>query len=136
MNSSTDFAMVMILIMPHVCRQPTTAQTPTTKRTDRKTAQPAAQPKRETPRTTSPQMTKKDPPSVIQPTLGRIPFETGSIGLSTDTKFKTMELPDGRRTPGFENVQRKDSAYFGLSLSVPTDKQSIFPLPPLFGRPD
>lgn len=27
MNSGTDFAMVMILIMPHVCRQPTTAQT-------------------------------------------------------------------------------------------------------------
>ena len=116
-------------------RQPAAVQTPATKRTDRKAAQPAAQPKRDTPRTALPRVTEKDPPQVIQPTLGRIPFETGSIGFSTDTKFKTLEMPDGRRTPGFENVQRRDSSYFGLSLSVPTDKTSI-PLPPLFARPD
>lgn len=77
----------------------------------------------------------KEAPQPAPRTLGRIPFETGSIGLSTDRRYSNTAFSDGRVTPGFENIQTKSPSYFGLSLSVPTDKTSI-PLPPLFARPD
>src|SRR5262249_42200643 len=68
-----------------------------------------------------------DPPAQQQ--LGRVPFENGSLGLSTDKSYRTTVFSDGRVTPGFENVQTKDPAYVGFSLSVPTEKNSIFPFP-------
>ena len=33
-------------------------------------------------------------------------------------------MSDGRRVPGYDNIQRNDSSYFGLSLRMPTDSQS------------
>jgi len=115
--------------------QPKAAQVPAAKRTDRKTTQPVAQPKREAPRITSAPAAAKTTTEINQPALGRIPFETGSIGLTTNKNYYNSTFSDGRVTPGFENIQTKSPAYFGLSLSVPTDKTSI-PLPPLFSRPD
>ena len=104
----------------------------TAKRTTQPRAtRPAAAPPRETARLTA----KDTAPAPAQPKIGRIPFETGTLGFTTDTQYKTMEFNDGRRTPGFENIQRKDSSYLGFSLSVPTDRQTIFPLP-LWPRPD
>lgn len=76
-------------------------------------------------RTAQPQVKPVDP----RPQLGRVPFENGSLGLSTDKSYRTTVFSDGRVTPGFENVQTKDPAYVGFSLSVPTEKNSIFPLP-------
>ena len=86
-----------------------------------------------TTRSTPPQVTPRDP--LPPPTLGRIPFETGSLGVATNKSYSTTVFSDGRVTPGFENVQTKDPTYFGFSLSVPTTNKSIFPLP-LLSRPD
>ena len=122
-------------VAPQRPAQPSAVQAPATKRTDRKAAQPAVQQKRDASRVTPVTAAAKNPPQVNQPTLGRIPFETGTIGLTTNKQYNNTMFSDGRITPGFENVQRKDSSYFGLSLSVPTDRTSI-PLPPLFARPD
>jgi len=93
-----------------------------------KTVQSAPQPRHELPQTT-PLATDKPTPQISSATLGRIPFETGSIGLTTDRKYNNSVFSDGRDTPGFENIQTKSPSYFGLSLSVPTDKQRLFPLP-------
>jgi len=68
--------------------------------------------------------------------LGRIPLEQGSFGFETESKFKPNEFGDGRRVPGQETVKRQEPSYFGLSLSVPTNNKSIFPVPllPPLGR--
>jgi len=68
--------------------------------------------------------------------LGRIPLEQGSLGFETESKFKPNEFSDGRRVPGQETVKRQEPSYFGLSLSVPTDNKSFFPVPllPPLGR--
>jgi hypothetical protein len=122
-------------ITPQSSAKPKAVQAPTAKRTDRKTVQPAAQPKREAPRIAPPTAAARPAPEIAPPTIGRIPFETGTIGLTTNKNYYNSTFSDGRVVPGFENVQTKSPAYFGLSLSVPTDKTSI-PLPPLFTRPD
>ena len=121
-------------IAPQRSAPPKAVQAPVAKRTDRKAAQPAAQPKPEATRVTPSPATTKTTTQINQPALGRVPFETGSIGLTTNRQFDHTKFSDGRVTPGFENVQRKDSSYVGLSVSVPTDKTSI-PLR-LFSRPD
>lgn len=115
---------------------PTTAQPQPATRPDAKkrsnrpaAARPAAAPPREIPRVAA-----KDAP-VIEPMLGRVPLETGTFGLSTGKQYSTTAFSDGRVTPGFENIQTKSPSYFGLSLSVPTDKQRLFPLP-FLPRPD
>jgi len=85
-----------------------------------------------------------DVPTVSRPSIGRVPVEggTGTFGLATDTKVKSNELSDGRRVPGLEADTRNPSSYLGLSLSVPTNDKSIFPVPvpppllPPFGRRD
>jgi len=68
--------------------------------------------------------------------LGRIPLEQGSLGFETESKFKPNEFSDGRRVPGQETVKRQEPSYFGLSLSVPNNNKSIFPVPllPPLGR--
>ena len=75
------------------------------------------------------------PVTTPNPGLGRIPFETGSFGLETDTQLKTSELPDGTRTRGWDKGVRNANApsYFGLSLTVPTDSSKFAPL---LSRPD
>lgn len=77
----------------------------------------------------------RETPQIEPHQLGRIPFETGTIGLTTDRKYSNSTFNDGRVTPGFENVQTKSPSYFGFSLSVPTDKQRLIPLPG-FSRQD
>ena len=66
----------------------------------------------------------------IDPTrgLGRVPLENspGSFGVGT--------LSDGRRPPGQEVYEQRQSSYVGLSLSVPSSSKS-FPVP-LIGRPE
>jgi hypothetical protein len=42
-------------------------------------------------------------------------------------------LSDGRRVPGLETDKRDPPSYFGLSLSVPTNK-SLVPILPSWGR--
>jgi hypothetical protein len=56
-----------------------------------------------------------------QTTLGRVSLpQQGSLGYESRTQMQTYDLSDGRRVPGFDNIQRKDSSYFGLSLRLPT----------------
>ncbi len=76
-----------------------------------------------------PRVTEREVTGAAPPALGRIPFETGTLGLTTDRQYYNSAFADGRVTPGFENIQTKSPSYFGLSLSVPTDKQRLFPLP-------
>jgi len=60
-----------------------------------------------------------------QPTaLGRVSIPGGTLGYESETSMKAYDLSDGRRVPGYENIQRKDSSYFGLSLRLPTGSQS------------
>ena len=56
--------------------------------------------------------------------LGRISIPGGSLGYESETQIKAYDMSDGRRVPGYENIQRNDPSYFGLSLRVPTGSQS------------
>jgi outer membrane biosynthesis protein TonB len=53
-------------------------------------------------------------------TLGRISVEGATLGYESQTQMKTYDMSDGRRVPGYDNIQRNDSSYFGLSLKMPT----------------
>jgi hypothetical protein len=55
-----------------------------------------------------------------QPNLGRLSLPQGSLGYESKTQMQTYDMSDGRRVPGFDNIQRNDSSYFGLSLRMPT----------------
>ncbi len=56
-----------------------------------------------------------------QPTaLGRLSIPGGTLGYESETSMKAYDLSDGRRVPGYENIQRQDSSYFGLSVRMPT----------------
>lgn len=53
--------------------------------------------------------------------LGRVALPQGSLGYENRTQLQTYDLSDGRgRVPGYDNIQRNDSSYFGLSLRMPT----------------
>jgi hypothetical protein len=52
--------------------------------------------------------------------LGRLELPQGSVGFENRTQLNAYDLSDGRRVPGYDNIQRKDSSYFGLSLRLPT----------------
>jgi hypothetical protein len=57
----------------------------------------------------------------VEQRFGRIPLESGTFGLETQTRFKADKLPDGRDMPGLANPNAGRKSYFGLSLSVPTN---------------
>ena len=60
-----------------------------------------------------------------QPTaLGRLALPQGSVGFEGQTQLKPYDMSDGRRVPGYDNIQRNDSSYFGLSLRLPTPSSS------------
>jgi hypothetical protein len=69
-----------------------------------------------------------------KPQLGRLPLQNGpgTIGFETETKVKSTELPDGRKTPGADTTPHRPPTYLGLSISVPTSNKSIIPS---FGSP-
>ena len=52
--------------------------------------------------------------------LGRVALPQGSLGFENQTQIKAYNMSDGRRVPGYDNIQRNDSSYFGLSLRLPT----------------
>jgi hypothetical protein len=56
--------------------------------------------------------------------LGRLSIPQGSLGYESRTQLQTYDMSDGRRVPGYENIQRNDSSYFGLSLRMPTSPGS------------
>ena len=61
----------------------------------------------------------------VQPTpLGRVSIPGGTLGYESETSMRAYDLSDGRRVPGYENIQRNDSSYFGLSLRLPSSSQS------------
>jgi hypothetical protein len=64
-----------------------------------------------------------------KPQLGRLPLQNGpgTIGFETETKVKSTELPDGRKTPGADTTPHRPPSYLGLSISVPTHDKSIIP---------
>lgn len=55
-----------------------------------------------------------------EPNLGRLSIPQGSLGYESRTQMQTYDMSDGRRVPGYDNIQRNDSSYFGLSLRMPT----------------
>jgi hypothetical protein len=63
-------------------------------------------------------------PREQSPALGRLSLPQGSLGFESQTQLKTYDLSDGRRVPGYDNIQRNDSSYFGLSLRMPTGSSS------------
>ena len=89
-------------------------------------AQPAAPARRPAPITTDraapePGRAAERPvPREQAPALGRVALPQGSLGYEGRTQMQTYDMSDGRRVPGFENIQRNDSSYFGLSLRMPT----------------
>jgi hypothetical protein len=58
------------------------------------------------------------------PALGRVSLPQGSLGLERETKLNAYDLSDGRRVPGYDNIQRNEPSYFGLSLRMPTGTTS------------
>jgi hypothetical protein len=74
-----------------------------------------------------------DDPKAKTP-IGRLPWQSGSVGFETDTKIKSTEFPDGNRLPGADSSGKQPPSYLGLSLSLPTNDKSL--LPPLFGGTD
>jgi hypothetical protein len=64
-----------------------------------------------------------------KPQLGRVPLQNGqgTIGFETETKVKSTELPDGRKTPGADTTPHRPPSYLGLSISVPTSDKSMIP---------
>ena len=72
-----------------------------------------------------------------QPKLGRMPLQSGTVGLETETKTNAYKTPDGRTIPGLEASEYKSNSYMGLSLSVPTSDKptNLIPLDQLWGRP-
>jgi hypothetical protein len=72
--------------------------------------------------------TQREVPTLSSPRLGRIPLETGSFGIETETQLKPNQFYDGRPTPGLETVKNNEPSYFGLSLSVPTNDPLFLPL--------
>ncbi len=69
-----------------------------------------------------------------QPNLGRLSLPQGSLGYEGKTQMQTYDMSDGRRVPGFENIQRNNSSYFGLSLRMPTVNVAIVLRHPLRRR--
>ncbi len=85
------------------------------------------------------QQRTKDVPTIDGAPSGRVPLESGSFGLETNTRLKANTFDDGRRIPGRETNQRNDPSYFGLSLTVPNDSKQFplavpQPIPSPFGR--
>jgi hypothetical protein len=75
-----------------------------------------------------------------QPKIGRVPLHSGpgTVGFETDTRSNPYKTPDGRTIPGLEATESRSNSYVGLSLSVPTNNNSMnipVPLEPLWGRP-
>jgi hypothetical protein len=61
--------------------------------------------------------------------FGRLQLDTGSVGLQTQTLVREGYFEDGRRVPGLETEKRNTPSYFGLSLSLPTQQNSLIPVP-------
>jgi hypothetical protein len=73
-----------------------------------------------------------------EPKLGRVPLQSGTVGVETETKTNAYKTPDGRTIPGFEATENRPSSYVGFSLSMPTNNDALsIPVPagPLWGRP-
>ena len=70
--------------------------------------------------------------------LGRVPLQSGTVGVETETKTNAYKTPDGRTIPGFEATENRPSSYVGLSVSMPTNNDALsipVPMGPLWGRP-
>ena len=74
-----------------------------------------------------------DIPTASNSQFGRLNLDTGTVGLTTQSQLKEGQFSDGRRVPGLEAEKRNPSSYFGLSVSVPTNSNSLIPVP-LFPR--
>jgi hypothetical protein len=59
--------------------------------------------------------------------IGRLPVQSGWLGVETETKIKSTEYPDGQRAPGVDTNARQPPSYLGLSLSLPTGDKSMWP---------
>ena len=47
-----------------------------------------------------------------QQTLGRVPLPQGTLGYESRTQMQTYDMSDGRRVPGFDNIQRNELVVF------------------------
>lgn len=72
-------------------------------------------------------VTEKASPPPAKKDFGRLQLDTGSVGLQMESQLKEGRFADGRRVPGLETVKREDPGFVGLSLSVPTGGNSLFP---------
>jgi hypothetical protein len=72
-------------------------------------------------------VTEKASPPPPKKDFGRLQLDTGSVGLQMESQFKEGQFADGRRVPGLETVKREQPGFVGLSLSVPTGGDSLFP---------
>ncbi len=52
--------------------------------------------------------------------IPRVTIPGGSLGYESQTSLRAYDMSDGRRVPGYDNIQRNDSSYFGLSIRMPT----------------
>lgn len=69
-----------------------------------------------------------------KPEIGRIPWQSGSVGFETKQQINPTEYPDGQKAPGVNTSTHQPPSYLGFSLSLPTTDKSI--VGPLFGHSD
>ncbi len=56
--------------------------------------------------------------------LGRVDLPSGSMGFENRTALRDYDMSDGGKVPVFDNIQRNESSYFGLSIRMPTPSSS------------
>ena len=66
----------------------------------------------------APRITERPIPREQLTPIGRLTIPGGSLGYETQTAIRAYDLSDGRRVPGYDNIQRNDSSYFGLSIRM------------------
>jgi hypothetical protein len=69
----------------------------------------------------------RDTEQPSKPTIGRIPWRSGTLGFETETKIKSTETPDGHRLPGVDTNPHAPPSYLGFSLSMPTSDKLLWP---------
>ena len=101
-----------------------TSRAPARPASARQPAQAASDTERAT--TNTARSTERPIPREQPGALGRVSLPEGSLGFEGKTQLKDYDMSDGRKVPGFENIQRNDSSYFGLSLRMPTGGGSSY----------
>ncbi len=90
-----------------------------------KPARPTAGTNQVQPSANAPNSSERPIPREQLAPIGRVTVPGGSLGYESRTSINAYDLSDGRRVPGYENIQRNDSSYFGLSVRMPMRSHGV-----------